>query len=825
MAGFVLPEQGQAPIVEALPELCEALRSVGTAILSAPPGAGKSTVTPLALLDQPWVADGRILVLEPRRIAARAVAARMAESLSEEVGQTVGYRVRFETRVSPQTRIEVVTTGVYLRRILEDPGLDGVAAVLFDEFHERALECDVALALTWEARRLLRDDLRLMVMSATLESDRLSPLLNDAPRIVSRGQSFPVETRYLGRDPGQGLAERICRAAVIAARATAGDVLVFLPGVGEIMQVRRRLEDAPLGPAWDLCDLHGSLELADQAAVLAPAERGRRKLILATAIAETSLTLPGIEAVVDSGLARTARWDGQLGLPRLETTRVSRAAADQRRGRAGRTGPGQCWRLWDQAEDRSLPPFDEPEIFRADLSALLLSLASWGLTGPDGLAFLDPPSKSSLDHAAHLLKRLGALDEAGRLTARGKALLKLGLPPRLGQLLLLGAELGLAQEAAEFAVVLGEPSFGGRGVDIAERRSRFRDDRGARARRAGRQVQEWRGLAESWLGAEAAQSRPSPECGVLIAAAFPEWIARQSGDNGVFNLANGRGAIIDPQEPLAREAWLAVAELAPGQPRDRIRLAAPLHIDLLRTYAPHLLRTESAIRRTPSGRRVAESRICLGSHTVEVTSAETLAPDLLAADLLAEVREVGLDSLAWGPRSRGLRNRARFLAERGAWASLDDVSLKETLEVWLLPALDGKRSLSDLDDAGLAAALLEALPNGAAARLAQDAPPHWTSPAGGAHPIDYSGDGGPRVEVRVQSLYGLTVHPRLSCGAPLVLALLSPAGRPIQLTNDLPGFWAGTWRDVRKEMRGRYPKHDWPERPDLAKPSLRSRKA
>ncbi|MDE2357212.1 MAG: ATP-dependent helicase HrpB [Alphaproteobacteria bacterium] len=810
-----------APIASALEPFVAALRSKGVAVLSAAPGAGKSTIAPLALLGEPWVGGGKILLLEPRRLAARAVAARMAATLGEEVGQTVGYRVRLETRVSPRTRLEVVTEGIFTRMILDDAALEGVAAVLFDEFHERSLEADLGLALAWQARSVLRPDLRIAVMSATLDIDAIARLLDDAPTVVSQGRGFAVETRYVGRDPAAPFEAQVERTVRRALDATQGDVLVFLPGLSEIGRVRRAFEGRPLAGDIDLMELHGGLDLEKQAAVLEPAGPGRRKVVLATSIAETSLTVPGVGAVVDSGLARTSLWDPGTGVERLVTKRVSRAAAEQRRGRAGRTGPGLCWRLWDVEEDRGLDPFEPPEIRRADLSRLALTLAQWGAADGEDLAFLDPPSAPALAEARRGLRRLDALDENGAITARGAALARLALPPRLGHLVLLGAERGCAHRAARLALVISEPGLGGAGLDLSERVARVEAERGGRARRGLAQAQGWAQDAIIATGTGREQGADLSD-GLLIAAAYPDWIARRGEGEGEFRLANGRGASVPPTDALARASWLAVADLGPGRPRDRIRLATPLDLQGLRRDAPHLFDQEVRLQRSPSGRRRAQRVERLGGLETGLVDLGDASGELVLADLLAEVRERGLASLPWRLEAAHLLARGRFLS-RGEpeGVNLSDEALLERLEFWLGPSLEGAASLDALTPTRLAEAVRGLFSPTLAARLPREAPSHWVSPAGLSHPIAYDVDGGPRVEARVQALYGLTRHPTVGRGEPLVLVLLSPAGRPIQVTRDLPGFWRGAWADVRKDMRGRYPKHDWPERPDLATPRAR----
>jgi ATP-dependent helicase HrpB len=814
------PYATSLPIGEALAPLAAALAAGNVAVLVAPPGAGKTTVVPLALMNEAWAAGGKLIVLEPRRLAARAAATRMAASLGERVGGTVGYRVRLESRVSAATRIEVVTEGVFTRMILEDPALDGVAGVLFDEFHERSLDADLGLAFARDSQGVLREDLRLVVMSATLDGARVASLLGGAPVIESQGRAFPVETRYLGRDPAARLEDQMARAVGLALAAGPGDVLAFLPGQGEILRTAERLSDAAW-PDVDVFPLYGALDPGAQDLAIAPAAAGRRKVVLATDIAQTSLTLEGVRMVIDSGLARVARWDPANEVARLTTVRVSRASADQRRGRAGRTAPGVCWRLWDEAETRSLPAFDRPEILETDLSRLALDLARWGAGDGAALALLDRPPAAAMAQARRVLQTLGALDEAGRLTARGQALGRFPLPPRLAALVLAGGALGCGRRAALLAATLTERQIGGRETDIGRRAEALDRDRSPRGRALMAMVERWAALAQ-----DPGASRRSPartDDGVLLAAAFPDRVARARGALGEYQLAGGRGAVLDPADPLARHDWLAVGELAGGAARDRIVLAAPLDIDALRAASPDLFVTARRLVATPSGARRAQSVVRLGELDVEVREAPA-DPALIRAALMDDVRRDGLGVLALGPASQALRERLAFLrAGDPQWPDLSDPALLADLEAWLAPLLEGRRGLAEIGDADLERALRALIPWSLLARLDAEAPPRWTAPTGNGHAIDYGAEGGPRVRVRVQELFGLTTHPTIAGRTPLALALLSPAHREIQVTRDLPRFWAGSWAEVRKEMRGRYPRHPWPEDPAAAPPTTRAK--
>ncbi len=793
-------------------------------MLIAPPGAGKTTVVPLALLDQPWV-DGRtILVLEPRRLAARAAAARMAETLGEAVGETVGYRVRLQARVSARTRIEVVTEGVFTRRVLDDPGLDGVACVIFDEFHERSLDADLGLAFARDAQGVLRDDLRLLVMSATLDGGRVADLLGDAPVVQSQGRAFAVETRYLGRNPTARLEDEVVRAVRLALAQEGGSLLVFLPGTGEIARVQGALAER-LGERTDIAitPLYGALDPAEQDRAIRPAAQGQRKVVLATSIAETSLTIEGVRVVIDAGLSRVPRFEPASGVTRLATVRVSRAAADQRRGRAGRTEPGVCYRLWDEAETRALVPFAKPEILESDLSGVALDLAQWGAKSADGLALLDPPPAGAFAEARALLTRLGALNASGDLTDHGRRLARLPLPPRLAQMVLRGVDAGAGQRAALIAACLTERGLGGTAVDLATRLERLAADRSPRARDA-------RALAGRWIrgagGVRTEDAAAAIDDGLLLAEAFPERIAKARGPQGEFRLASGRGAYLDPTDALARAPWLAVGELGGGATRDRILLAAPLEeVALLSAFADRLI-VEDRIDRDASGRLRARRLSRLGDLVVQERPIEQPDASLLRGALLDQVLAEGLGALPWSESTLGFRARVAFMAgiEPDVWPDLGDAALAKTAGDWLAPLLEGRTALTQISGAALDQAVRDLLPWPLQRRLDVEAPERFTAPTGSTIAIDYTAEGGPRLEVRVQELFGLDRHPAVAGGrAALTLALLSPARRPVQVTKDLPGFWAGSWKAVRAEMRGRYPRHPWPDDPLQALPTTRAK--
>ncbi len=805
------------PIHDALPALKDALAARSSAVLVAPPGAGKTTVTPLALIDEPWAARGKVIVLEPRRIAARAAAERMAATLGERVGERVGYRVRLAARVSAATRVEVVTEGVFTRMIEADPGLDGVAAVLFDEFHERSLDADLGLAFARDAQAHLRPDLRLVVMSATLDPAPVAALLDDAPVIESRGRMFPVETRYLGRDARERIEDQTVRAIRRALAEESGSLLVFLPGQREIERVAERLRDQLADSTVELAPLYGALDPVAQDRAIAAAPPGRRKVVLATSIAQTSLTIEGVRVVIDAGLARVPRYDPGGGLTRLDTVRVSAAAAEQRRGRAGRTEPGVCYRLWDEPETRGLVPFDRPEILEADLARVALDLALWGAGDGSGLVFLDHPPAAAMAEARTLLQRLGALDAAGALTSHGRRMAGVPLPPRLAHMVLRAAASGQASRAASIAALIVERGLGGRSIDLETRLDGFARDRSRRARDAAALAGRWAREAGEGQGAAALSDA------LLLAEAWPERVAKARGGAGHFQLATGRGAHVDPGETLAKARWLAIAELGGGEARDRVLLAAELdEADLRAAFSDRLIR-ETRLEPDSGGRLRAKEVSALGRLVLDERIVASPDPDMIREALLVEVRRRGLAALPWGAGSAALRARAAFLHARDPSApDLSNAALLRDLDAWLAPALVGKSALAQLSDADLVAALRAWMPYDALRRLEREAPARFEAPTGSRFEIDYAAEGGPRIDVRVQELYGLTTHPTVA-GAPLTLALLSPAHRPIQVTKDLPGFWRGAWAEVRKEMRGRYPRHVWPEDPAAAQPTTRAK--
>lgn len=795
------------PIHAVLEPLKAALTQSSAVVLAAPPGAGKTTVVPLVLLDQPWLGDGKVLVLEPRRLAARAAADRMAATLGQKAGGVVGYRTRLQSRIGPNTRIEVVTEGVFTRMILDDPALEGVGAVLFDEFHERSLDADLGLALARESQSVLRDDLRLLVMSATLDIAGVSRLLEDAPVIEAEGRMFPVEIRYLGRNPVERFEDAMAKAVIQALHDETGSILAFLPGQGEIHRTVQRLNERLRDPAVDVVALYGALDKGEQDRAIEPAAPGRRKVVLATSVAETSLTIEGVRVVIDGGLSRVPRFEPSSGLTRLATVKVSKSSAEQRRGRAGRVEPGVCYRLWDEEQTRGLVAHQRPEIQEADLTAFALDLARWGAKSVDGLALLDPPPAGAMAEARKVLTRLGALDDKGDLTPHGRRLTRIPLAPRLAHMVAVASDQGDALGGAKIAAVLSEPGLGGNGVDLHDRLKGLERDRSPRARDAMK-------LAERWARSAGGGRDGDADAGLLLAEAFPERIARAKGKPGEVLLASGRGAFIEPTDHLARELWLAVAELGGGDARDRIRLAAALDATTLETDLSRLIEVEDRLAREPSGKPVIRRIRRIGAIVLDEKVVG--APDraTMTAALKSEIETGGLGALKWGEQAGALRARLAFL--RGldnAWPDVSDEGLFAAREDWLWPLLDGARSLADIGDGKLAEALRGLIPWDLQRRLDDLAPVRLTTPLGSAG-IDYAAEGGPRVEIRVQELFGVKIHPTVGGGrVPLTLSLLSPARRPVQVTKDLPGFWAGSWAAVRSEMRGRYPRHPWPEDP------------
>ncbi len=808
------------PILAVLPDLRDALARSGAAVLIAPPGAGKTTAVAPDLLGETWC-TGQIILTSPRRVAARAAAERMAEMLGEKPGETIGYMTRLDSKVSARTRVLIVTEAILVNRLVEDPELPGISAVLFDEAHERGLDSDLGLALALETRAVLREDLRVLVMSATIDGARFARLLgDDAPVIESEGRSFPLEIKWLGSNPSQRIEDQVTAGVMTAWRDTDGDILAFLPGVGEIERTRERLE-AKL-PNTPILPLHGQVEPAAQRTAIRRDPEGRRRIVVASAIAETSLTLDGVSAVVDGGLARMAQHDRAAGTTHLVTHRASQAAAAQRAGRAARQGPGIAYRLWEQGGHLGRPEFAPPEIETADLAALILKLAKWGSSDPAALRWLDPPPAASVAAARGSLTALGALNEEGRITEWGEAIAAMPMAPDQAAAVLHGARAGCAEDTARLVMLLQERGLGGRGEDLAQRASRWRGERSKRAVNAARIAQGWAKsaarLIERGIGAsfETAAEKPA-EC---LALARPDFVAKRRDASGEDWLsAGGRGFQLDPASSLASAQWMVIGD-AQGQAKGaRITSGAELSGAQVEALFANQLQERSAARWNPDKKR-AEARRMKRLGAIVLTSAADPTPDSQAiVDILVDK---GLDKL-------GDIFPAGFL-ERAAFAGAEALSpenLRDRSDLWLAPLLVGRRDL-DLPPGRFADAALGLLDWDMRQRFDTAAPTHFTSPAQSSHRIDYAGDDAPSVEVRVQALFGLDQHPMIGSGASsaaLLLKLTSPAGRPIQSTRDLPGFWRGSWADVAKDMKGRYPKHRWPEQPWTQKPSLKTKNA
>ena len=825
------------PIDEVLPELRAVLARGRNAVVEAPPGAGKSTVVPIALLDEPWLRDGRLIMLEPRRLATRAVATRMASTLGEAVGETVGYRMRMETRVSRRTRIEVVTEGVFTRMLQSDPALEGVAAVLFDEFHERSLHADTGLAFALDSQENLAPELRLLVMSATLDGAAVARLLGDAPRVTAAGRMFPVDVRYTGsglpalpggRDEPLLLVVRTIRRALAE---TEGDVLVFLPGAGEIRRVQGMLDD--LGAHIDVSPLYGELAPGEQDAALKPAGSGRRKIVLATNIAETSLTIDGVRVVVDAGLERRSLFDPASGMNRLELQRISRASAEQRAGRAGRTAPGICYRIWGEGAERSLAAHAPPEICVSDLAPLALDLAVWG-TAAEQLRWLDPPPAATLASARDLLKRLGALDAAGKVTPHGRAMQAFPAHPRLAHMLLEGRELGAASLAAELAALLSDRDLlRGPGItrdsDVRTRLEALH--RGAGAERGAlERVRRAQRAFEQQLGSSSREAGPRVAAGVLLGFAYPDRIARRRpGGEARYQMSNGRGAVFAANESIARQEFIVAVDVDDREREARIQLAAPLdRADLLEHFAAQIVRADELTwdERTESvvARRVSR----LDELLVEEKPLHDVSREATAAAMLQGLRSMGLDALPWDEEARDFVARAEFvrgLARKDLedWPGFSMEALARDPS-WIEPFLDGITRRSQLSRVPLLEALRSRLSHQQQRRLDELAPTHIGLPTGTRARIDYRSDNAPVAAMRMQEVFGLAATPRIGGGTvPVTFELLSPARRPLQVTRDLASFWRNAYVEVRKDMRGRYPRHYWPEDPLQAEPTRRAK--
>ncbi len=802
------------PVDAVIPKLADALAQRSTAILVAEPGAGKTTRVPLALLPSAWLDSKKIVMLEPRRLAARAAAKRMAETLGEEIGGTVGYTVRLERKVSARTRIEVVTEGILTRRLQNDPELKDTGLIIFDEFHERSLDGDLGLALTLDMRHGLREDLRLLVMSATLDAGRLSRHLGGAEIIETAGRVFPVETRYLAKAARNTISADACKAVQQALRETRESILVFLPGESEIRRTADMLSAANLPGTVLVRPLYGAMGFAEQDAALQPPPAGFRKIVLATTIAETSLTIEGIGAVIDTGFKRSPRFDPASGMTSLETIRVSLASADQRRGRAGRLGPGVCYRLWPEAETRALSPHDLPEILVSDLAPLALELAAWGVNDPASLAWLDAPPAAAFAQAQDLLRKLEAVDDAWRITAMGKAMVKTPLHPRLAHMVVKGNTLGAGEAAAELAAFLSERDGLGRdaGCDIASRLMATRGNARQRMQASARQIKRIVGVT--------ADTASIGE-GVLTALAWPDRIAQRRGGDRRYRLSGGGGAILPEHDGLGKSEWLAVATTDGAAGDQRIFLAAPLTMGEIENHFPHLIEVDESVAWDGRSQAVNAKRVRrLGALILEERTLTDADPEAIADAMVKGVGEMGLGCLPWTDGASSFRAQAAFIRRHfpeEAWPDLSDEALLRELDQWLKPYLSGISRKSHLNRLDMLAIMRDLVPHNLQRQMDVLAPRRIEVPSGSHVAIDYDTEGDPVIRVRLQEMFGLAKTPSVAKGrAQLRIELLSPAGRPLAVTKSLETFWTNGYPDVRADMRGRYPKHSWPEDPMTA---------
>jgi ATP-dependent helicase HrpB len=837
-----MPSLPDLPINEALPALYNALITRPAVLLEAPPGAGKSTVVPIGLLHASWLKGQKILMLEPRRIAARAVAMRMAALLGEPIGRTVGFRTRLETRVGRETRIEVVTEGILTRMLQEDSALTGLGCVIFDEFHERSLNADLGLALCIESRENLREDLRLLVMSATLDLKPLVRLLGDAPVISAQGRSFEVTTHYVPRRNEMHLELQVSRVVRTALHEHAGDILCFLPGAAEIRRVQRTLQESDLDRSIRVMPLYGELEGAEQDAALAPSAPGERKIVLATSIAETSLTIEGIRVVVDSGMRRYSEFDPNTGMSRLVTGKVSQAAADQRRGRAGRLSAGDCYRLWSEGTHASLSPQTPPEILHADLAPLALELACWGAVDADSLAWLDPPPAAPLAQARELLQQLEAIDAAARITAHGRILEKLGMHPRLAHMRIKAQGLGAERLACDLAAILSErdilrASAGARDADLRLRVAVLRGDQrdlpagvtvDARARSQAQRT------SSNWQRDLARDSRDSADphhaTGILLAWAYPDRIAQSRGTGARYLLANGRGAQFAEAQALAKSEFIVAAELDGAEREARIFLAAPISLDDLNTHFGASIRESAQIRWDDRlGAVSAKYERRLGALLLASSDMRDPDPGAVQHALLLGLKQAGVTGLPWTKELRQWRARVMLMRQYqitgpAPWPDLSDEALEGDMEQWAPAWIVGFTRREHFARLDLGNALRSFLTHAQMNILEREAPTHFTVPSGSRIPIDYLDSENPSLSVRLQELFGLNSTPSVAGGKlPLVLKLLSPAGRPVQITKDLVSFWNRGYHEVKKDLKGRYPKHYWPDDPYTAQATRRAR--
>lgn len=811
----------QLPIEETLPALRQALRAARNAAVTAPPGAGKTTKVPLALLEEAWLDGRKIVMLEPRRIAARSAARRMAQLLGEDVGQTVGYRTKGDSAIGRHTRIEVVTEGILTRWLQSDPGLEDVGIVIFDEFHERSVHADLGLALSLQCQSLFREDLRIVVMSATLEAESVADILEGASVLRSEGRMYPIETIYVARRSDERM-ERRAASAVLSALAAhpEGDALVFLPGAGEIRRTADELYALGIPEHIRIAPLYGALSAQEQDAAVQPSRAGERKVVLATSIAETSLTVEGVRIVIDSGYSRVPYFSPRNGLSRLETVRVTAASADQRRGRAGRVAPGVCYRLWTEEEHRQLKPFHDPDILTSDLSPLALELAVWGVSDPRELRWIDPPPEGAYQQARELLRQLGALDETGAVTLHGRQIAELGAHPRLAGMIVRAKPLGFGPFACELAALLeervGAGSGGSSAVDMRSRVEALRSRRGADAETTRRDIA--RRMREAGIAASGATEVDPARCGELLAAAYPDRIAMRR-PNGTYLLANGRGAELpEHAEPLSRERFLAVAELDGAGANSRIRAAAPLTLEQIERVFPDRISVIDNVYWDTAAKTVrARRKRMLGAFVLDEIPLPKPDSEEVRAALMQGIRESGLQALSWSKSNAQWRQRMLFLrAHLGEdWPDVSDEALLDTLDIWLGPHLYGMSSITDAARVNVKDALeASSLTWEQRGRLEEWAPTHIQVPSGSRIAIDYSDPLQPVLPVRLQEVFGWQETPRIAGGrVPLTLHLLSPAQRPVQVTKDLDSFWQDAYFEVKKDLKGRYPKHHWPDDP------------
>ncbi|MDQ0915271.1 ATP-dependent helicase HrpB [Paenibacillus sp. V4I5] len=821
------------PIESILPQLKDVLRTNPCAILVAQPGAGKTTQVPLAILQESWLQNQKILMLEPRRLAARAAARYMSKLRGEEVGQTIGYRVKNDSRVGPNTRIEVITEGVLTRMLQTDPALEGVGAVIFDEFHERSLHADLGLALSRQSQTLLREDLRILIMSATIEANTISAMLDHAPIIQSEGRTYPVVTHYLDAKMTSKIEQAVVTSIQRALQMNEGSLLVFLPGAAEIHRVANGLAALKLGKEIEITPLYGNLPQEAQDQALAVSSPGHRKIVLATSIAETSLTVEGVTVVIDSGLMRVPRFSPRTGMTRLTTVHVSIASADQRRGRAGRLGPGVCYRLWTETEQRQLPLSSTPEIREADLAPLALELAAWGVPDPASLVWLDPPPAAAYHQARELLVQLGALHEDGGLSAHGKRLASLGLHPRLAHMVLQAIPLELGALACELAVMLNERDF------MREARGQDADVRTRievlwRAAQGEQRADVDFGLcrriaAEAKVLMQQLGIRPSGNkanaSGLLLAFAYPDRIAQRR-STGRFLLSSGRGAVLPELQPLSNERYLVAAELDDNGAESRIYLAAPIQEDeLLEAFEGRLLKEQEVVWEQATGSVKARQRLRLGAIIIKENPLQDPNPDLVLQALISGIQAESLELLPWTRSARQLQQRVMFLHRFDVeWPDMGDANLHASLEDWLGPHLYGLKSKGALGRLNLTNILEEMLTWEQRRWLEEWAPTHIQVPSGSRIPVDYSVSESPSLSVRLQEMFGLADTPRIAKGrVPVTLHLLSPAQRPVQVTKDLASFWRDAYFEVKKDLKGRYPKHYWPDDPMAAIPTNRAK--